>query len=447
MILLVSVAPLFALIAYLKKRPSWVLFFIFLRYGCFGFVETAEISSITIKMYDIVIILITLLEWKKNKDYFKVYNSRLSWIIKAIVIFLTFEFVYTSLLDLESPRWAYNVFLKYFTFLLFFYVRNINIEDIRLFLKIMLVGSVVHGFFFYIQFLGIDGFLVGRIEDGELSRYCNGPRWASFFILYCFFNDRISWFYRLFLLSFFLPVLFLALFRTSFIALGVCFAMYLVTRRQIKYTIFIVVGAVLLYGPITQVFQTREDSGPGTSSEEVFEVLRNPMSIYKNYSSGSGTFIFRTAMTLERVNYLIENPRYAPLGIGYVLENSDHDHYNFSLGTQKGDTGLIYRLESNDVDWMEIVIRFGFVGSVLFLFMILFWIYDGSKLVCSTSDPLYVTAAISSAGVLLSTFSSGPLQTDSLYRNIILMGVVASYYLYLNKKKSHEDKDSICCNK
>ena len=157
----------------------------------------------------------------------------------------------------------------------------------------------------------------------------------------------------------------------------------------------------------------KTDSSAGNSITEQFvEIVQDPANLADNYNSGSGTFTFRMAMLMERVFYLIENPKYLMTGVGTMHEESPStlDQFDFLLGTINEDSysgkGII---ECSDITWVPIVLRYGLIGTVLHFMMFVVIIRKARN----RKDVLFVLAPFYLGAFILSfdgSFFENPIQ-------------------------------------
>lgn len=93
--------------------------------------------------------------------------------------------------------------------------------------------------------------------------------------------------------------------------------------------------------------------------------------VYNDFENESGTLTFRVMLLMERIDYLLNNPRYTVFGIGTRHEDSPKTkrQFDFNLGTINHKTLEIGQISSADLAWVTPLMRFGFLGIALFLYL------------------------------------------------------------------------------
>ena len=93
-------------------------------------------------------------------------------------------------------------------------------------------------------------------------------------------------------------------------------------------------------------------------------------------------------MLTERIQFILEHPKYTLFGIGTRHEDSPYteNEFDFTLGSSRknvdGDMIKIGQISSGDLAWLNPLMRFGVVGITLlicFSFFILKYLYKNRK--------------------------------------------------------------------
>ena len=81
------------------------------------------------------------------------------------------------------------------------------------------------------------------------------------------------------------------------------------------------------------------------------------------------TFTFRVLHFLERLYYSSENIITMLFGLGFMSEGSDYtlSNFDFIVGLDNEETGMVNQVDTSDIAWSIFVIRFGIIGTVLYL--------------------------------------------------------------------------------
>lgn len=84
---------------------------------------------------------------------------------------------------------------------------------------------------------------------------------------------------------------------------------------------------------------------------------------------GEATFTFRVLHFLERLYYASESWVTMLFGLGFMSEGSDYtmNSFDFIVGLENEDTGFVNQVDTSDIAWSIFVIRFGIIGTILYL--------------------------------------------------------------------------------
>ncbi|MDO4738308.1 MAG: O-antigen ligase family protein [Bacteroidales bacterium] len=425
--------------------------------NCFNFIDPA---GIPIKPFDFIIVftlLTCIVGYSHKRAYFrlsyvkfvstgkrgrelKIYREK-DWIgtaIFAIVIYLLLNFLGSIIFSIESPSNALKVVRPLITFLLYFYLRTFKLRDFYRFLYLILIASIIQGVFFYLQIIGVN-VLAGRVDEAGgtdgMTRYANFPTMSSFFVIYYLLNEKEKTLRRIFFVLFFGTMVLLGQMRGEIIGVSAVFVVYFLLKRKIKYVGYIIIGIILYQLVIAPMFEYRTRNSSTSTVQEIVNVVTNPLSIYNNYiiQEQEGTFSFRIAMLSERVFFMFDNPQYFPFGIGCIHEDSDSNHFIFSLGTHNEMYKYGYSmLSSADIAWVGILMRYGMLGVILFMFFFYAWVRVGIPLVKKNRNILLVMASLFVVSSFMLSFNSENLgRVPSI---MLLTFYCAIIYVFRNSK-------------
>ena len=424
---------------YFKNKPAYMLLCMTaVLNSCFGFVDSSYYVFKPTDMVLIPTILITVVESFKRKDYFGTRGDGIGRSILLLIIFLVLEFIRTAVW-IDTPVWAFKVVRYNFIILLYFYLRRQNPQVFEQYFKIALVPSIIQGIFFYLQLVGIN-VLVGRVDEAEtmsqLTRYANGPALASFYVIYYFLKEKDTFVRRVSAIVFFGFTLVLAQGRGMFLGMGAAFAVFFIIKHKVKYVGYIVIGYIVYSIFIAPIFAYRntQGSGGGTLSD-----IQNVFSgDYTNIDASQGTFSFRIAMLMERWTYMENDPETIPFGIGCIHEQSPKNDYYFVIGTVNNDAkyGRVM-IDSGDITWVPILLRYGLVGIFMFGFVLLMWIRTSLPYVNRINSGLFTVIALTSISTTILTVNTTLFDTASgnysLALNLAIISSFISRYKLMHK--------------
>ena len=93
------------------------------------------------------------------------------------------------------------------------------------------------------------------------------------------------------------------------------------------------------------------------------------------------TLLFRFAHFYERFIETTETSIGSVFGVGFMSEGSKYtyNNFNFIVGLSDEKTNEIVQLDTSDIAWSLLILRYGIVGSIIFLFMciLLFSMVEG----------------------------------------------------------------------
>ncbi|MDR0686786.1 MAG: hypothetical protein LBF79_04965 [Dysgonamonadaceae bacterium] len=317
-----------------------------------------------------------------------------------------------------------------------FIFRNLNHEQLNNLLKglfiITLFTSILYilQLFFETDILNKTFVSKAELFGMKLRRYYNHPDMLYFFTFFAIYCN--PWKGGLRVLTIFITVLALVLAfhrnLTGFflIAIGIVWLIRLPRLKRI--TVLTVSGSLLL---MATVFFGYRFVHSRTYTDIKNVLAGNFMDIDTDLSSvmQEGTFTFRMAHLLERTIYLQEHPRAMIIGAGLMTEDSKKTQslFGFNVGLAGDATGETVQLDSADISYSVLSIRFGYLGTFVILLpiivlMVFFYKRRGNNLAVASFSYLVL--------VFGSSFFSGNLMQPITF----LMPVVA-YHIVCKEKK------------
>ena len=181
-------------------------------------------------------------------------------------------------------------------------------------------------------------------------------------------------------LLFFLVLVIMPMRRGLIISSSLTIALYylfLIRRHKLPKGIFAIIFAGLLAMPI---LSARFSQDGDSASSDISNVLSGQVD-YENFrtTGGGGTFLFRMSILFERIDYLVQNPRYLLTGVGMLHEDTAQKEFSFFLGSYKTINGerIPQQIDTTDLVWPPILMRLGVIGlilySLLFVYLLRFF--------------------------------------------------------------------------
>jgi hypothetical protein len=364
------------------KTPALVLFFFFLTSGFNLIPEDAmDIGPIS-KGGDfgfVIMVGILLIDYLLIKNYLRIDNF-----VKCLIVFGIF-----LLICIVNSKWILGLgwsdilrTCRYqFFWLTYFIFRNLQKEQLEKLLYYLFHITVILSVLYLLQIIldtsllneGMQTYL--RIGRWKIPRYYNQPDMLHYFAilsLYC--NPRKGIAKKI--TAGILVLALLCAFHRSLIGLFVLtlFLGYVLRLSRLKRIRFLSVFAFLMLVFISyegvQFTQSRTYrdlkyiTNADLANVEDFdlEVLQ------------TSTFSFRIALVVERHLYLTEHPKTLLIGAGLIPEDSHRIDklFDFHIGLPDELTGRTNQVDSGDISYSSMILHFGYIGTVLYLFLYIY---------------------------------------------------------------------------
>ena len=374
--------------------------------------------------------------YRNNKDIFKIRGDRLTKWIYVFMAFYWAEFFFTVISGTETFFNSLKVIRVSFFLWSFFIFRSIPLVNFGQFLMIALKITIIQSFLFFLQYAGIN-ILAGNGLESEASQdlgfkmTLNTPLLTMFYVFYAFKAESLKG-KRLVVAGLMIAMTLLTFVRGRIISLFIGIVYYIIAIAGKKQRRSLIIGLVCLL-PLVAVVITQKSEGSGgeSASSQITEVVSNVSDIGA-INKNSGTFTFRFAMLAERIIYLVENPEYLLTGVGTMHEDSPRtiQQFDFVIGTINEDRALGRCLiESGDITWVPIVLRYGLIGVLIHLMILLIIIQESRK----RKDLLVILSAFYIV-VILGSFNG------SFFENPTSLFLLALFYAIISRAKLENKK-------
>ena len=412
----------------------------------FGF--SMALGESSIKSSDFLIVtscVIIFIAYRNDSSLFSVKEDSIGKIVLLCFSWTMLVFVGTLILGQETFVNAFKVYRIYLILLFYFVLRRLTLNDVERYIKYVLFFSVIQGIFFYLQLIGITGLLAGygaHISEGTSlveHRFGNYPSFAIFYFIYFFIKEKINIYKKSFYLIFFGMMPIIGQMRGVIMAMAISCMVYFLLQRKMKYTIYIILTSMLYSFIVAPMFEKRSEKYNNGTLDEIILIVQDPINIYNNYmnrGSVEGTFAFRIAMYAERIEYMINNPKYSIAGVGCIHEDSPNNRFRFNIGTFNytldGEEEKMNTLSSADIAWVGILMRFGFIGVLLFTILFYQWAKNGIPYVRGSTNDIFTVCALQSVCDYLSSYDSAVLGRSNM---LTLLFAIAVVVIYINEEK------------
>ena len=301
-------------------------------------------------IFSIIIFILFFFKFNYKKQF-----SRKNVLTKN-VLFLYLFLIVSILFDLSSSVSFYdilsNVKLWFFLSAIWVYPCIPSYQFLKI-IKILLYFTV------FIAVLGILDFLFGTMYLSEIIVNNEGIKraiipstYTLFFIIALLTNllnikKKIKIIFLIILIS----IILLSVIRSLILGVVLSFILIILIDKTYNFSkikkiiIFIIPLCLLIFlnkdiNSRFQDFSSKEDTTTNTS-------------------------ILTANVFLERFNYIVSSPKTFILGVGNIRE--ENAPILFSFGNSSRDDGNTDQLYSPDISWPNLLIRLGFVGTIIYL--------------------------------------------------------------------------------
>ena len=378
---------LLAIYLYIRgyKVSALVIFFFFITSG-FNFIpeEYTDLGIGISKGSDFALLTlfaIVGLDAFLTQKYLKV-----DTLVKYILVFYAFLVVciiYNKfVLGLSWNEIIRTVRYQFFwlTYLVF---RNLEVVQLRKLLKTLYIVTVSCSFLFILQIVFDDFILVKTMKSSatfmgiKFPRFYNHPDMIYFFTFMSIYCNPLKGKLKMISAMIFTLALLGAFHRSliGFFFLSVLIGWILTLPKLRRMQIF-VVGTFLTVFVAVFVGNQLSKSRTFADLQKVLAGDFAEMNIDMSDLSES-TFTFRMAHLFERNQYLIENPKAMFFGGGLVTEDSKNidKMFDFKVGLVQELTGTTTQVDTGDISYSVLLLRFGYLGTMLNLALFIFLMY------------------------------------------------------------------------
>ena len=368
-----------------KGRGAFVFFF-FLT-GGFHFLSQ---SWCPVKYPDFAVVYLMAVALrnavKGNHKFFKP-QIKIYKIVTIIGLYITLEFVRTIALKEEILSFALANYRTYIPIFSFWLVQELKEKEVKILFKQIAFITIISTVLFDLQPL-LHSKILHHANIQE-NRYRNIPYLAYFFMFLATIRLGFSKWKTITLVSVFLIAVILTQHRAVMMAYIFCIGLYLLmSKKGGKFVQYGMVGLVVFLFAGEAIINRFEDKIKERSTLEDIKTVINldyKSATYDEYENVNGTFSFRVLLLMERVNYMLNNPHYTVFGIGTRHEDSPRTirQFNFTLGSYRHSKDTIGQTSSGDLAWLNPLMRFGFFGIALFLYLswiIIRFLYNNRKI-------------------------------------------------------------------
>jgi len=365
------------------KISALLLFFFFITSGINLIPEEITKFAFISKGSDyafLILVGIIFIDRLYNKGYFK--RDNFTDYLIAFASFLVISMLYSKFIVKLGWGDILRTVRYQFFWIAYFLFRSLPKDILEKILKYLFFASVFTAFLFLLQIVldksllteGAIGYV--RLFGIKIPRYYNQPDLLFFFTFMALYHNPLKGIPK-YVSMFILTAALLGAFHRSLIG---CFLIsviigYALGLPYLKRIYFTVISSILLLfvviflGNIFMHSRTYLDIQAvvtGNIDATEFNI--------DNLGGEEGTFTFRILHLLERNQYLLDHPKAMVLGAGLIPENSKlvNKMFDFKIGLIEELTGAPTQIETGDISYSILLLRFGYVGTFLYLLLFVY---------------------------------------------------------------------------
>jgi len=370
--------------------------------------SNSELFGFSIRNTDVVLLIVVIIFLKNLAGKKKLFNNEIKGIVYSIVVFFLVFFIIGIInvnVEGDTLTQIFRFGRKYVFLLFLFTLGNLNIKEYKKFWYFLYIVTFIYTVMFIGQyFFNYEiGFYAYRHFYGNEVRTSN---WLPFVFIYYFYliNKRYEFNYIAFIIiSSFSFLITLARGLISSIIVSTLLSVYL--KNKTKLIMASIIFLVLLSLPLSQVslFSERFDKGINELAD-----LTN-FNYETDYKIGNVSF--RAAHFIERFLFVLEKPKRLLFGFTYTPE-IDFNQKLFVIGTYNKKWDKMVQLDSPDISWSNFIIRFGLIGTIIYLFLffgVLKYFYNNRNILDAKVGFIYLIF------VFLLSFSSSLLSDPFMW--------------------------------
>jgi len=366
------------------KIPALMIFFFFVTSG-FNLIPEEVMENILFSKgidYAILIIVgIVIIDSLCIKNYLK--PDKLIWVILVFYAFLAICVIYNRFVVgtgwTEIIRTArYNVlWIAYLVF------RNLPKERLLYLLKCLFIVTVICATLYILQIM-LDTHILNKTEKGgawilgiAVPRFYNQPDMLQIFTFMAIYFNPYKRKIKIITTTLLIMALLGAFHRSLVIAFIAAISIgYVVRLPRVKRVVILSSFAILslffvaFFGYKFANSRTVNDIA-NVASGNIAAIDIEEVDVDEIFES---TFSFRIVHLMERNLYLLENPKAMLFGAGLMTEDSKltNSMFNFNVGLTDRLSGSTVQLDTADISYSILLLRYGYLGTFIILLLYVF---------------------------------------------------------------------------
>ena len=400
-----------ALIQYNKGKYAWPLF-ILIFFASSAFIVNLGEAPVKYKDYGILLLFgCCCIGFLRNSSFFSIKGLSGAKISALFLVFFVFEFLYAYLTNVDTIGNILAVSRDYLYALTYFVFRKSPVEELKKGIRLIFKGVILACILFVTQYFTHLELTNSYVAETNILagnyRMQSTPPFIDLILLATLFYLRKMkgrWLVIVLMFSIFL----ISQNRTPLLGLFLEIGLFVLFAKRTKYKIPIMIAAMVAFPFVNSLLSSRSEQDGDTSNMEIPVLSYISQGDFQGLASQS-TFMFRIALMAERADYLLSNPEKMLFGVGPMHEDTAQKHFNFSIGTTNIDSNGQYRigqLESIDTVWGPLLIRYGFLGLILHIAIVVWMIFAYYK---RRENPIMMLGFLTYVAAFAQSISAGTM--------------------------------------
>ena len=424
------------------KIPALMIFFFFITSGFNLIPEEVMENSLFSKGMDYAILIIVgmvIIDTFCIKNYLK--PDKIIWLILIFYAFLAVCIIYNKFV--VGASWTdiirtarYNIlWIAYLVF------RNLSKERLLYLLKCLFLTTVACAILYLLQIFLNEPILnesaksYVRLPGIKIPRFYNQPDMLQIFTFMAIYFNPYKGKVKIITTAILIMALLGAFHRSLIIAFILAVSMgYVVRLPRIKK--IVVLTSISVFGLFFIAFLGYKFVNSATVSDIAMVTSGNVADIEAKdidiEDLQGSTFTFRIAHLIERNQYLLEHPKAMLLGAGLMTEDSKltGSMFNFDIGLIQESSGQTAQLDTGDISYSILLLRYGYLGTVLVLSLYIFLMSYFYK---NRTDPVGLFSFVYIIVIIIGSFFS-----SILILPITFLIPLITYNIVQKNKSGHE---------
>jgi hypothetical protein len=372
-----------------KRISSVILFFFFLTDG---------FQIIPLELFDTKLgidkptdfcVLYTIILWIYGLLNYFGFIPQKDKISKTIFLFLGFIVLgifinrYVYIVPWENIVRTVRFFFIILSYFIFIRLKKEEIEKIH---RILFLIALMQSILFISQVIFGEAILTGYAGGGKMigigfKRFYNLPYLIYYFVFYALFKNPYTGTKKLISTSLLVIAFLLPMHRGWIIAFVLLYFLGSYLHNGFKGLIkYFFIGFLFVIPLSAQIISRFEKGG---TDNDFKNVISGNYKLYleNTISFGDATFLYRMVHFYERFMFILSDNKYIIFGLGYMTEDSPitNERFNFMIGLpSEKNLSAIEQLDTPDIAWSNLFVRFGVLGTIIYLLfffslIVFFW--------------------------------------------------------------------------